>query len=196
MNKSIFILFIALALSSVASGCSEPAQASALVVDEAAEMPAAIERELPEAGMRAEPIAEAEPIAVPNPTVEEPEVAEPEAPSLRSAEGVSVRRMMLSRTIEDREPVAPSTEFHASSDRLYAFFDIRNENDEEATFLVTFDGPGGRSAGHVELSVPADVGRWRTWAYTRNATEPGEWVAQLHDVDGNLLGSQAFTIRE
>lgn len=192
MRKSIFILFIALALSSVASGCSEPAQASALVVDEAAEMPSAsAEPVLPEAGMQAEPVVErpAE-VAVPEPTVVE------EEPSLRSADGVSVRRMMLARTIEDREPVAPTTEFRASSDRLYAFFDIRNETEDEATFLVTFDGPDGRSAGHVELSVPADVGRWRTWAYTRNATEPGEWVAQLHDVDGNLLASQAFIISE
>ena len=195
MNK-IFILFIALALSSVATGCSEPAQASAVVVDESAEM-------LPEAGMRAEPgvgshavpEVEAEPVVAP--VAESTAVRRPERePSLRTVDGVSVRRMMLSRAIEEREPVSPSTEFRASSDRLYAFFDLRNEGDEEASFLVTFEGPGGRSAGHIELRVPANAPRWRTWAYTRNATEPGEWVAQLHDVDGHLLGSRAFIITE
>lgn len=192
MNKSIFILFIALALSATATGCSEPAQASAIVVDEVAEMQPARDLDIPEAGV-AEPIQEVAPVVAESEPEPEP-VIEERTPELSSAEGVTVRRMMLARTIEDREPVSPSTEFRATSDRLYAFFDIRNEADADATFLVTFDGPDGRSAGHVELSVPADVGRWRTWAYTRNATEPGEWVAQLHDVDGNLLASQAFII--
>ncbi len=170
------------------AGCSESARAAtpapttelAPAASEDTETPAEI-TETPEA-IEAPAVAEA------------PETPSLDEPSLHSVEGITARRMVLTRRIEDREPAAATTNFSASSERLYAFFDLRNTTDEDATLFVTFEGPGGRSTGHVELDVPADSFRWRTWAWTQHATEPGEWVAQLHDEEGELLASQPFVV--
>jgi len=138
-------------------------------------------------------VHESAPRIVETPAIED-EPPPPVEPELRAHADVTLRRMALSRTIEAREPVDAGDVFGASSDRLYAFFDIRNGSEEEQTFTVTFEGPAGRSTGHVELTVPAEVPRWRTWAWTRNATEPGDWVAEIRSADGTLLGSHDFTI--
>ena len=123
-----------------------------------------------------------------------PEEVAPRGPELRRVGDVAVRRMALSRWVEAREPVDPDDVFTASSDRLYAFFDVRNDGEDEAYLSVTFEGPAGRSTGHVELSVPAGAPRWRTWAWTRHATEPGTWQAVLRDEGGALLARHDFVV--
>lgn len=113
---------------------------------------------------------------------------------LTSAQGVTLRRFALTRRIEDREPVAPSARFTASSDRLYAFVEAASTADEERELVVSFFGPGSRHTGVVTLTIPADAPRWRTWAYTAHANEPGAWTAEVRTKDGALVGRQRFVI--
>lgn len=123
----------------------------------------------------------------------EPAAPEP-SPELGAHAGVTVRRMAVTRTIEGREPVDGGTTFVASHDKLYAFVDIRNEGDELEIVHVTFERPDGRTTGHVELDIPANVGRWRTWAFTRHAQMPGDWVAVLATDDGVVIGRVPFSV--
>lgn len=115
-------------------------------------------------------------------------------PELASADGVTLRRFSLTRRIEDREPVAPSARFTASSERLYAFVEAASTADEERELVVSFFGPGSRHTGVVTLTIPADAPRWRTWAYTAHANEPGAWTAEVRTKDGALVGRQRFVI--
>ena len=46
----------------------------------------------------------------------------------------------------------------------------------------------------VDLEVPASVPRWRTWAYTRHAKEPGPWRVEVRDSDGVLVGALPFVV--
>jgi hypothetical protein len=116
------------------------------------------------------------------------------APELRSAEGVTLRRLALTRRIEGREPVSPSTTFSASSDRLYAFVEASSTAEETRELVVSFFGPGHRHTGVVTLTIPADAPRWRTWAYTEHANEPGAWTAEVRTKDGALVGRQRFVV--
>jgi hypothetical protein len=115
-------------------------------------------------------------------------------PELRSAEGVTLRRLALTRRIEGREPVSPTTTFSASSDRLYAFVEASSTADEARELVVSFFGPDHRHTGVVTLTIPADAPRWRTWAYTAHANEPGAWTAEIRTKDGALVGRQRFVI--
>lgn len=116
------------------------------------------------------------------------------ASELRSAEGVTLRRLALTRRIEGREPVMPGTTFAASSERLYAFVEASSTADEARELVVSFFGPDHRHTGVVTLTIPADAPRWRTWAYTAHANEPGAWTAEVRTKDGALVGRQRFVI--
>ncbi|MCU0677075.1 MAG: DUF2914 domain-containing protein [Myxococcota bacterium] len=115
-------------------------------------------------------------------------------PELRTAEGVTLRRLALTRRIEGREPVMPGTTFAASSERLYAFVEASSTADDARELVVSFFGPGHRHTGVVTLTIPADAPRWRTWAYTAHANEPGAWTAEIRTKDGALVGRQRFVI--
>ncbi len=170
------------ALMALGSACTEPASADAPAVT----APAA-----PTA-----PVAEAAPEAAPAPRVQTAEPTPTPAPTRPTyrADALSVHRLALTREIEDREPVDASDTFAASRERLFAFLELRNRGGAEQELSVTFEGPDGRSTGHVMLSVPANVWRWRTWAWTQGADEPGAWTAQVRTADGTLISEQTFTI--
>ena len=151
----------------------------------------------PEQSATAEATAAAASATAPS-NVPAPTPAE-EANAIESAElsehaGVALRRLEVSRSIEDREPVNPSNRFSLGGE-LYAFVDASNSSDEEQSLRVTFEGPEGRSAGHVTLTIPAHVPRWRTWARTRNIGAPGEWFAEVRSADGTLVGRRPFTVQ-
>ena len=79
--------------------------------------------------------------------------------------------------------------------RIYAFIDASNESTSDKSLVVHFIGPNGKVSGGIELVIPASVPRWRTWAYTRHAKEPGLWRVEIRDVDGNLIGALPFEVQ-
>ncbi|MEM9071937.1 MAG: DUF2914 domain-containing protein [Myxococcota bacterium] len=183
--RTIAVHVLAAALfASLASGCSEPAQAAEVTppAQPRVEAPAPVlEPSVPEV---VEPAMED--------AVEDP-VEEPSA-ELHVRESVRARRMLLARRVEAREPVSPATTFSASNERLYAFFELQNSSDEDQFLSVTFEGPDGRSTGHVELEVPAESWRWRTWAWSQHVNEPGSWRAELRTEAGELVAAHDFFV--
>ena len=123
------------------------------------------------------------------------ETPEPEVPSteLFEVDGVALRRLVIARGVEGREPVGASSSFPAG-ERLYAFLDAQNDTDEDVELYVTFEGPEGRSVGHVILDVPAHSPRWRTWAYSRVIDREGEWEAVVTTMDGQEVGRARFQV--
>ncbi len=73
---------------------------------------------------------------------------------------------------------------------MYAFVEVRNESEDDKTLLVHFIGPEGQVSGGIPASTP----RWRTWAYTRNATKPGLWRVEIRSEDGTLVGALPFEV--
>lgn len=190
-NLSRMLSTVALAtLLAVGCGGSESAASSEVAAPEtltqsaqAAQSGAEVmlDLEAPEATPEVE-VARLEPLA-PEPT-----------PELGAHAGLTLRRMEVTRTIEGREPIDGGANFVASHDKLYAFVDIRNDTDELAFVHITFERPDGRTTGHVELDIPANVGRWRTWAFTRHAQMSGDWTAVLATDEGVVIGRVPFTI--
>ena len=125
------------------------------------------------------------------PVVEE---AEPFEPTLQSMDGITIKRLITAPAVEHREPVAASSVFGGQDETVYAFVDVSNESEEEKTLLVHFIGPQEQVGGGIELRIPPDVPRWRTWAYTKHAKKPGLWRVEIRGVDGTLLGALPFEV--
>jgi hypothetical protein len=118
--------------------------------------------------------------------------AEPElAPG---ADGLRLHRFVTTSAVEAREPSAAASSFESGTERVYAFIEAENESAEARTLRVHFIGPRGTVSGGVELEIPGSSPRWRTWAYTRFATEPGLWRAEIRDENGLLVGALPFEI--
>jgi len=106
-----------------------------------------------------------------------------------------VKRLVLARSIAAREPVDVASSFSTGEiDRIYAFVEIDNPARSESDIIVTFEPEHGSATGHVRLQIGA-APRWRTWAYTRAARQPGAWAAVVRDEQGTELARTAFELR-
>ena len=117
-------------------------------------------------------------------------------PTLQSDDGIAIRWLITASNIEGREPVGASPVFADDEERVYAFLELSNESSEARTVKVFFMSPSGKVRGGVELELPANAPRWRTWAYTRFADELGLWRVEVRSSAGALLGSLPFEIAE
>ncbi len=125
----------------------------------------------------------------------EPSVGGPAA--LTPADGanahpIGVKRMVIANEIRDREPV-PLTEFSPGAP-VVAFVELSNESAAESKIQVVFHHESGRSAGLVELPVPASKSRWRTWARSELVKDPGTWTAVVSQVGGPELQRRTFVL--
>jgi hypothetical protein len=127
----------------------------------------------------------------------EPEVDETlYEPTLQSDDGITIHRLITAPEVEGREPLAASSVFGHHEEKVYAFLDVSNESSEAKTVTVFFVGPSGKVSGGAELDVPANVPRWRTWAYTRFADEAGLWRIEVRSAAGVLLAALPFEVAE
>ncbi len=136
------------------------------------------------------------------PSVQAPVVApEPAPPSyepeLRGTGAIRVRRLIVSSGVAGHEPTGADDVFELGAQpRIYAFVDAVNETDEEVALRVTFEPEQGESAGHVALEIPANVPRFRTWAYTRHVYTPGRWEVVVRAPDGSVIARRPFDVVE
>ena len=105
-----------------------------------------------------------------------------------------VKRLVIARGVEGREPVSPASTFvKGESDRIYAFVEVGNEDRSASAITVSFFADGKPERGGVELRVGASP-RWRTWAFTRQATEPGVWHVVVRGPKGQELARKTFEV--
>lgn len=115
----------------------------------------------------------------------------------RGGEGLRVRRLVVSTGVERREPTGEGDRFDGQDPRLYAFVDLANRGDAtevEVSFEPEVASRDAHVTGLVTLEVPAEVGRHRTWAWSRNVHAPGHWFAVVRDLEGHELARTPFTI--
>ena len=125
------------------------------------------------------------------------------------AKKLAVKRISIARGVNGHEPLDAATTFDAKTDKVYAFVEVENPEKLSGEITVEFqppskkyDGPQARAAGessdrHVNARVTLGVGessRWRTWAFTRQAHEAGEWTAIVRDERGHELAREKFEI--
>lgn len=107
-----------------------------------------------------------------------------------------VKRLVIAQGVKDREPVdAASTFAQGRVKRIYAFVEVGNRDLSASEVYVSFRPKGGKERGRVRLRVGASP-RWRTWAYTTQATEVGEWEAVVRNGRDEIIGTTSFEISD
>lgn len=114
------------------------------------------------------------------------------APRAR-ARKLAVKRLVIARAVDGREPKSPDVLFNAKESKIYAFVEVENPEKAPGAVHVAFLPPSGDAHGDVTLAV-GDSARWRTWAFTRQAHEAGEWTAVVRDDQGKELARQSFEV--
>lgn len=130
-----------------------------------------------------------------NPSDGSPRSVKASKPVVKEDARLTVKRLVIAEGVSSREPVGAATTFAASeADRIYAFVELENADRLDAEVTVTFLPPDGEPAiGNVTLDVGASP-RWRTWAYTRGARQPGTWTAVVRSMSGKVLAKAPFEI--
>jgi hypothetical protein len=134
----------------------------------------------------------APPPATANPAPAQPAPVAPAAP-VRHASKLDVKRLTIARGVEHREPLDPTTSVDASAQKIYAFVELANPERLPGEITVEFQPPSKKYEGRVTLPV-GDAARWRTWAFTRQAHEVGEWTAVVRDEKGHELARETFQV--
>lgn len=107
-----------------------------------------------------------------------------------------VKRLVLARGVDRREPVQPATSFAMSQGkRIYAFVEVGNRGNTASEVFVSFKPKAGKDMGRIRLRVGASP-RWRTWAYTELANDVGEWEATVRNARGDVIGTQTFVVTD
>lgn len=117
------------------------------------------------------------------------------AASVASTGSVHVKRLVVTRKIENREPVE-GTELTVGSAPIYAFVELENESAATRGVRILFENEKSKATvGHVKLSVPGGQQHFRTWGNTRMIAEPGRWVAVVSTSDGTELARAPFDVK-
>ncbi len=112
-----------------------------------------------------------------------------------SDQGLKVKRFVVTRKIEDREPVA-GADFKLGSGPVYAFVELENSSSAPRSVRLLFENEDTKATvGHVKLSVPGSQPHYRTWGNTRLIRDPGHWVAVVSTADGVELGRAPFEVK-
>jgi hypothetical protein len=115
-------------------------------------------------------------------------------PELASMDGLTIKRFVTTAEIDNHEPVAISSVFADHGETVYAFVEVSNESKEEKVLLVNFLMPEGEGSSGIELRVPPMARRWRTWAYARNLSKPGNWWVEIRTADQRLIQALPFEV--
>lgn len=122
-------------------------------------------------------------------------VSDAKGNDVNAAEGLKLKRFVVTHQIENREPVA-GDDFRLGSAPVYAFVEVENSAKDARNIRVMFQNEDTKATvGHVKLTVPASAERFRTWGNTRMIKDPGHWVAVVSTTDGVELGRAPFEVK-
>jgi hypothetical protein len=115
------------------------------------------------------------------------------SPSEKHAQKLTVTRLAIARDVKGREPVDVGTRFDSKEPRLFAFVDVANPEKAPGEITIEFQPPKGSARGNVSLKV-GESERYRTWAFTRLAKDPGQWKAVVKNERGEVLAEESFEV--
>lgn len=113
--------------------------------------------------------------------------------SAPSAAGLEVKRLVVTRGVEHREPL-DTDQFTAGEGPVFAFVELQNTSNDDKVITVDFQHGSDKPVGHIKLKVPAHSPRWRTWGRTRLVNQGGEWTALVRAADGTEIAHSDFSV--
>lgn len=107
------------------------------------------------------------------------------------AASLSISRMEIAGSVENREPVGIASSFPATQEKVYCYLELRDVlQDTSITFVWTL---GQNDMGKVTQQVKKSS-RWRTWANKSLGGMKGDWKVDVLDESGAVLKSATFKV--
>ncbi len=131
--------------------------------------------------------------AAPAPPASTPAVtAVPAAPAPKAqAANLTVSRMEIAGSIENREPAGIAATFPAATEKVYCYLELKDvPKDATITYVWTL---GPNEMGKVNQPVKKSS-RWRTWASKTLGGMKGDWKVDVLDESGAVLKSATFKV--
>ncbi len=121
--------------------------------------------------------------------------APPAAPAVKAAPapaaGLTIARMEIAGSVENREPKGIAATFPATQEKVYCFLEFQNVPAETSVSVVWTLGMN--EMGNVPLTVKA-FSKYRTWANKTIGGMKGDWKVEIKDASGTVLKSATFKI--
>lgn len=113
-------------------------------------------------------------------------------PAAAQAAPFDVKRLVVCKDVQDREPVEISDTFSADTQKVYAFLEaVDIPADTDIDFVW-------HHSGNEMLRVTIPVrqgGRWRTYANKNLYGLTGSWRMEIQDADGTVIGAVEFDVK-
>ena len=105
--------------------------------------------------------------------------------------GLTISRMEIAGSVENREPSGIAASFPASQEKVFCYVELKDvPRDAAITFVWTL---GAKDMGKVSQQVKKSS-RWRTWSSKTIAGMKGEWKVDVLDEAGAVLKSATFKV--
>ena len=105
--------------------------------------------------------------------------------------GLTISRMEIAGSIENREPVGIAASFPATQEKVYCYVEFKDvPQDSTITYVWKL---GQNDMGKVTQQVKK-TSRWRTWANKSLDGMKGDWKVDVLDESGAVLKSATFKV--
>lgn len=103
----------------------------------------------------------------------------------------TLKRLVIAKDVQNREPVGISDTFSATTKRVYCFVDAKEiKKDTQIKFVWYWQGKKMHT-----YKLPLKQGyRWRTFAYKNLFGHKGNWKVKIKDSEGYLVKSISFKV--
>lgn len=107
------------------------------------------------------------------------------------AASLTIARMEIASSVENREPVGIAATFPATQEKVYCFLEFQNVPAETSVTVVWTLGLN--EMGNVPLTIKP-FSKFRTWANKTIGGMKGDWKVEVKDASGTVLKSATFKI--
>ena len=107
------------------------------------------------------------------------------------AASLTISRLEIAGSIENREPVGIAASFPSTQEKVYCYIEFKDvPQDTTITYVWTL---GQNDMGKVTQQVKKSL-RWRTWANKSLGGMKGDWKVDVLDESGAVLKSATFKV--
>ena len=107
------------------------------------------------------------------------------------AASLTISRMEIASSVENREPVGIAATFPTTQEKVYCYLEIKDVlQDTTITYVWTL---GQNDMGKVTQQLKKSS-RWRTWANKSLGGMKGDWKVDVVDESGGVLKSATFKV--
>lgn len=120
-----------------------------------------------------------------------PAPAATEQKAAAPAADLTLSRMEIAGSVENREPVGIAATFPATTEKVYCYLEFKNVAKETKVNVVWTLGLN--EMGNVSLTVKP-YPKFRTWANKSLGGMKGDWKVEVKDEAGTVLKSATFKV--